>query len=150
MTYLEPCLRDTLYKPDTPVSRDPLPDHPGCNVCPAGKQPKRRTAEKVAAECEAKQRAIEEKIRELEDAKQCLAEMNASEDIQDDEMNEENPQHLLAAVRKHAHVELEGDNDDEEAFDFGEVDAVADSSDIEELVKPKVIEKSNVEKLKSY
>ena len=76
--------------------------------------------------------------------------MNASEDIQDDEMNEENPQRLLAAVHKCAHVELEGDNDDEEAFDFGEVDAMADLSDVEEPVKPKVIEKSNVEKLKTY
>ena len=150
MTYLELCLRDTLYKPDTPVSRDPLPDRPGCNVRPAGKQPKQRTTEEVAAEHEAKQRAIEEKIRKLEDAKRCLAEMNASEDIQDDEMNEENPQRLLAAVHKRAHVELEGNNDDEEAFDFGEVDAMADLSDVEELVKPKAIEKSNVEKLKTY
>ena len=76
--------------------------------------------------------------------------MNASEDIQDDEMNRENPQCLSAAVRKRAHVELEGDNDNEEAFDFGEVDAMADLSDVEELVKPKVIEKFNVEKLKTY
>ena len=150
MTYLEPRLRDMLYKPDTPVSRDPLPDHPGCNVCPAEKQPKWCTTEEVAAEREAKQRAIEEKIRELEDVKQRLAEMNASEDIQDDEMNEENPQCLSAAVCKCAHVELEGNNDDKEVFDFGEVDPMADSSDIEEPVKPKVNEKSNVEKLKTY
>jgi hypothetical protein len=75
--------------------------------------------------------------------------MNASEDVQDDEMNEGNPQRLSAAVRKRAHVELEGDND-EEVFDFAEVDAIADSSDIEELVKPKVIERSNVKNLKTH
>ena len=138
----------TFYKPDAPALRDPLPDRPGRNVRPAGKQPKRRTTEEVVAERKAKQKAIEEKIRELEDVKRCLAEMNASEDIQDDEMNEENPQRLSAAVRKRAHVELESDNDDEEVFDFGEVDAMANSSDVEELVKPKVIERSNVEKLK--
>ena len=77
------------------------------------------------------------KIRELEDAKRCLAEMNAFEDVQDDEMIEENPQRLSAAVRKRAHVELEGNND-EEVFDFAEVDAMPVSSDVEELVEPKV------------
>lgn len=81
--------------------------------------------------------------------------MNASEDIQDEEMIEENPQRLSAAVRKRAHAELEGDSDDddEEAFDFGEVDAMADSSESDrEPVKPKVIEKSNVMnlRLKTY
>ena len=76
--------------------------------------------------------------------------MNASEDIQDDEMNEENTQRLSAAVCKRAHVELESNNDDKEVFDFGEVDVMANSSDDKELVKPKVIERSNVEKLKTY
>ena len=75
--------------------------------------------------------------------------MNASEDIQDDEMNEENPQRFTAAVRKHAHAELESNDDDEEAFDFNEVDAMEDSelSD-SEPVKSKVIERSNARNLR--
>lgn len=111
-----------------------------------GKQQKRRTPEEVAAEREEKQKAIEEKIRQLEDAKRCLAEMNVSEDIQDDEMDEENPQRLSAAVHKRTHAELDSEGD-EEAFDFGEVDAMADSSESDikpEPVKPKVIDSSNV------
>jgi hypothetical protein len=118
-----------------------------------GKQPKRRSTEEVIAEREAKQKAIEERIRELENAKRHLAEMNASEDIQDVDMNEENPQRLSAAGRKRAHAELdsEGDDDDEEDFDFREVNAMADSSD-GEPVKPKVIvsERSNTMNFKTY
>ena len=119
MTYLEPHLRDTLYKPDTPVSWDLLPDHPGCNARPAEKQPKQRTTEEVAAECEAKQRAIEEKIHKLEDANNVWLKW----------------MHLrifkMMRWMKKIHVDLEGDNDDE-VFDFGEVDAMADLSDVEE------------------
>lgn len=72
--------------------------------------------------------------------------MNVSEDIQDDEMDEENPQRLSAAVHKRTHAELDSEGD-EEAFDFGEVDAMADSSESDikpEPVKPKVIDSSNV------
>ncbi|KIM36124.1 hypothetical protein M413DRAFT_31878 [Hebeloma cylindrosporum] len=131
-----------LAEDDTPASRDPLPDRPGHNVDPIGKQRKRRTTEQVAAEREAKQKAIEQKIRELEEVKQRLAEMNTSEDIQDDEMNEENPQHLSAAVRKHGYAKLEADDVDEEAFDFGEVDAMVVLSDAEPA-KAKVMKKKS-------
>jgi hypothetical protein len=72
--------------------------------------------------------------------------MNASEDIQDYDMNEENPQRLSAVVRKCSHAELEGDDDDGEAFDFFEVDAMRDLSDEPVPVKPKVIERSSAMK----
>ena len=68
-----------------PASRDPLPARPGRNVHPAGRPvPKRCTPHEVAAERNAKTRAIEQRIKELEDAKRHLAEMNASEDNYDD------------------------------------------------------------------
>jgi hypothetical protein len=122
-----------------PASRDPLPDRPGRNVHPAGKLPKRRTPQEVAAERDAKARAIEQKIRELEDAKRQLAEMNASEDMYDDEMDKGNPQRLSAATRKCAYDELEANSDDGEAFDFSEVDDMLGSSDAEEPLEEKIV-----------
>jgi hypothetical protein len=48
---------------------------------------RRRTSAKVAAEQEVKRKAIEEKIWELERAKQLLAEMNVAEDLEMDDSN---------------------------------------------------------------
>lgn len=121
--------------------RDPLPDRPGRNVHPA-KVTKptttRRTSQEVAAEHEAKKRAMEEKIREGEKAKEFLALMNINEDIDDDELLTENPQRLSAAIRKHGR-----DTDDEgEVFDFDAVENAVysdESASVEPAkVKPKV------------
>ena len=101
--------------------RDPLPDRPGRNVHPA-KVTKptttRRTSQEVAAEREAKKRAMEEKIQEGEKAKEFLVLMNINEDIDDDKLLTENPQRLSAAIRKRGR-----DTDDEgEVFDFDAVE----------------------------
>ena len=101
---------------------------------------KRRTPHEVAAEQDAKTRAIEQRIKELENAKRHLAEMNASEDNYDDEMDRENPQCLSVATRKRAYDKLEA-NSDGEAFNFSKVDAMLDSdlSDAEEPVQAKIV-----------
>lgn len=107
--------------------RDPLPDRPGRNVHPA-KVAKpttiRRTSQEVTAEREAKKRAIEEKIREGEKAKELLALMNTNEDHDDDELLTKNPQRLSAAIRKRGR-EYQDDTSEEsgeEEFDFEEVE----------------------------
>ena len=124
--------------------RDPLPDRPGRNVHPA-KVTKptttRRTSQEVAAEREAKKRAMEEKIREGEKAKEFLALMNINEDIDDDELLTENPQRLSAAIRKRGR-EYQGDTDDEgEVFDFDAVENAVysdESASVEQLEPAKV------------
>ena len=67
-----------------PPIRSPLPERIGRNIHPAPKKGTRRTPQEVQAEREAHKKAIEEKIRELEEAKRLLAEANAAEDIEDD------------------------------------------------------------------
>lgn len=119
--------------------RDPLPDRKGRNVHPAPKTTTRRSSQEVAAEREARKKAIEKRIKELEDAKRLLAETNASEDIDDDAMVEDNPQRLSAAIRKCRHIELESGSDGEESFDFKDVDEALDLSESEEPVQETVV-----------
>lgn len=126
-----------VHQTAEPSSRDPLPDRPGRNVHPTAIKPKRRTTQEVAAEREAQRRAVEEKIQELEAVKQRLAEMNASEDNYDDELDNENPQRLSAVMRKRAYDEVE-ENSDGKAFEFAEVDAM-ESSDAETPAKEKIV-----------
>ena len=111
--------------------RDPLPDRPGRNVHPAKPTATRRTSQEVAAEREAKKRAMEEKIREGERAKEFLALMNINEDRNNEELLTENPQRLSAAIRKRGrkHHASTDDSDDGEDFDF---DAVEDGVDSDE------------------
>lgn len=90
---------------------------------------RRHTSAEVAAEQEVKRKAIEDKIRELERAKQLLAELNVAEDLK---MDGDNPQHLSAAARKCTHNELDYDSDGGEAFNFADVDAMP-NSDLELL-----------------
>jgi hypothetical protein len=85
---------------------------------------RRRTSAKVAAKQEAKRKAIEDKIRELEKAKQLLAELNVAKDL---EMDDGNPQRLSAAARKRTCDELDYDSNGGEAFDFADVDMMPDS-----------------------
>jgi hypothetical protein len=121
------------------ASRDPLPDRPGRNVHPVPTKPKRRTSQEVEAEREAKRKALEARIRELEDAKRLLAQMNAAEDVEDEEMDEENPQRLSAAVRKRGYTEVASNSGDEGGFDFEGVNAMPDSSDNEQPVKGRAV-----------
>jgi hypothetical protein len=96
-------------------ARDPLPDRPGRNIHPAKLPAARRTTQQVAAENAAKKQAIEEKIRELERAKEILAQMNVSEELGDEELVHDNPQRLSAAVRKQNRMFLD-DRDAEVRF----------------------------------
>ena len=116
--------------------RDPLPDRPGWNAHPAGQPAKQRTPQEVAAKQNAQRKAIEDAIWAGERAKQLLAQMNVSEDRQDNGMDAENPQRISAADRKHAYDKLEG-NSDGELFDFNGVELVSNSSDEEPVPKGK-------------
>ena len=80
-----------------------------------------------------KRKAIEEKIWELEEAKYCLAEVNVYEDIEDNKMDQYISQRLSAAIQKCQHAEVEGDTtDNNETFDFMDIDEMSDSSHSEE------------------
>ena len=116
--------------------RDPLPDCPGQNAHPAGQQAKRRTPQEVVAKQNAQRKAIKDAIRAGERAKKLLAQMNVSEDRQDDGMDAENPQCISAANWKCAYDELEG-NSNGESFDFNGVELVLNSSDEEPVPKGK-------------
>ena len=60
-------------------------------------------------------------------------------------MDDANPQQRLStAIRKHRHTELEGGSNDEESFDFLEVDDMLDSSDSEEPVQETVVSSGNI------
>ena len=119
-------------KPAEVTTRDPLPDRKGRNVHPAPTKPTRRTSQEVEAEREAKRKAVEQKIQELEEAKCRLAEMNVSEDIQDDAIDQNYPQRLSVAIRKRQHAEIEEDSDNQELFDFRDVDEMSSQSESEE------------------
>jgi hypothetical protein len=101
----------------------------------------RRPSKDVAAEREEKRKALEAKIVEAEKARQLLAEMNASEDIHNDQMEEDNPQRISAAVRKRTHAELEDNNANNESFNFEDVDAMDSSED--ESAEEKLVSRSN-------
>ncbi len=118
--------------------RDPLPDRTGRNVHPVPKKATRRSHQEVEAEREAKAKAIEEQIRKLEMAKHLLAEANAVEDIENDAMDQ-NPQRLSAVIQKRKPVDVIGDSNDGEVFDFKDVNEMIDTSEDEEPVKKKAV-----------
>ena len=111
--------------------RDPLPDRPGRNVHPAKPlaTTTRRTSQEVAAEREAKKRAMEEKIREGEKAKEFLALMNINEDLDDEELLTENPQRLSAAIRKRGRADLDETDSEGEYFDLDAIKGSVCSDD---------------------
>ena len=117
---------------------DPLPDRTGHNVHPGPKKATQCSHQEVEAEQEVKVKAIEEQICKLETAKCLLAEANAAEDIENDAMDQ-NPQCLSTAIQKCKHIDVVGDSDDEELFDFKGVDEMIDTSEDEEPVKQKVV-----------
>jgi hypothetical protein len=118
--------------------RDPLPDRTGHNVYPGPKKATQCSHQEVEAEREAKAKATEEQIQKLETAKCLLAEANVFEDIKNDPMNQ-NPQCLSTVIQKCKHVDVVGDRDDREFFNFKDVDKMIDTSKDEEPVKEKVI-----------
>lgn len=125
-----------------PAPRDPLPDRAARNVHPVPKKAARRGAKEVEADRKAKLKAIEDRIQEMEEAKRRLVEANTIEDIDDDAMDEGNPQRLSAAIQKCGNRDTVdhdlSDADDGEVFDFREVDAMSDgsNSDSEETETP--------------
>ena len=107
------------------VVRDPLPDRPGRNIHPVKLPPTRRTSQEVAAEHDAKKRAIEEKIREGERAKDLLAQLNVNEELYDEELYD-NPQRLSTALHKRGAC-LDDSDGEGEKFDFGATEDDSDS-----------------------
>ena len=83
-------------------------------------------------------KAIEEQIQKLEMAKHLLAEANMLEDIKNDAIDQ-NPQRLSTVIQKCKHIDVGGDSDDGELFDFKDVDEMIDTSEDEEPVKQKVM-----------
>jgi hypothetical protein len=109
-----------------------LPDHPGCNLHPAGQQKKHLTADEATVKCKVQRQAMEDKIQEGEMVKQLLAEINAAKEC---DMEGEKPQCLSVAIYKRAHNKVAEDSNSREDFNFAEVDAMVDSesqSDSEE------------------
>lgn len=102
-------------------------------------KPKCHTSQEVKAECEAKRKALEARIHELEDVKHLLAQMNAAKDVEDEEMDGENPQCLSAAVFKWGYTEVASNSSDEEEFDFEGVNAMPDLSDNEQPAKGRAV-----------
>jgi len=111
-----------------------LPDHSGQNVNPAGQPTPRWTSKEVAAECEAQQQVLEEKICEGEQAKLLFARMNVAEEYLDNEMNVDNPQCLSVALCKCGHNDLDV-SDNGEHFDFAAIDKANNSEPVQQ---PKV------------
>jgi len=72
-------------------AQEPLPERAARNTKPANKSVPRRTSKEVAAACEAQQKALEEKIREGERAREMVARMNLARERQDDQMVIDNP-----------------------------------------------------------
>jgi seryl-tRNA synthetase len=102
-----------------------LPNRVGRNVHPAGLPKSRRRKEEVEAEREAKKKALEEKTRKEQVAKEHLAQMNLSEECEDD-LPHQHPPRLSVMIRKRRHVDnMETDSD--ESFDLGEADDRLDS-----------------------
>ena len=101
------------------------------------KEGDRRSHQEVEAEREAKAKAIEEQIQRLEEAKRLLAEINASEDIENDAMDQ-NAQCLSTVNQKRKHADVT-DSDDGEVFDFKDIDEMIDTSEDDEPVKQKIV-----------
>ncbi|KAI9435240.1 hypothetical protein BJY52DRAFT_1197719 [Lactarius psammicola] len=110
-----------------------LPSRPGRNVHPAGQPKIRRSKEQIEADCEAGAKVLEEKIREVQMAKDHLVQLNIMEECKEDDL----PLHTQCSstvVHKRRHMDIETDSD--EAFDLREVDG-NDNSDNSDSSSPK-------------
>ena len=116
------------------MPRDPLLNHQGRNVHPAGLPSTCRTSQEVAADCEQQRKALEEKIQEGERAKQLFAQMSIAEEQLDEEMPVRNPQRLSAAIRKYGQGCLEEESGED--FNFEEVDDSSSSESTVSVVLP--------------
>ncbi|KAI9452657.1 hypothetical protein BJY52DRAFT_1190152 [Lactarius psammicola] len=95
-----------------------LPSRPGRNVHPAGQPKIRRSKEQIEADREAGAKVLEEKIREVQMAKDHLAQLNIMEECEEDDL----PLHTQCSstvVHKRRHMDIETDSD--EAFDLREM-----------------------------
>jgi hypothetical protein len=127
----------TRKQPREHVARDPLPDRRGRNIHPAaGQLTTRRTSQEVTADRESQRRALEEKIRQGEKAKELFALMSIAEEQFDEEMLTRNPQRLSAAILKHGRDCLEEDSEVGEVFNFEEVDNGTTSESDDSVVQP--------------
>ena len=124
--------------------RDPLPDCTGHNVHPCPKKATRRSHQEVEAGREAKAKAIEEQIQRLEEAKHLLAEVNASEDIENDAMDQ-NPQRLSTVNQKRKYTDSD---DDGEVFDFKNVDKIRKHADSDD--EGEVSDFKNVDRIRKH
>ncbi|KAH9066943.1 hypothetical protein EDB83DRAFT_2519259 [Lactarius deliciosus] len=103
-----------------------LPSRRGRNVHPAGQPRIRRNKEQIKADLAAREKALEEKTREVQAAKEHLAQLNIMEECEEDDLPVPHPQ-FLSTVHKRRHEDVETDGD--ESFDFSEADAHPDASD---------------------
>ena len=71
-------------------------------------------------------------------AKRLLAEANVFEDIEND-ATDQNPQRLSSIAQKCKHIDVVGDSDDRELFNFEGVHKPTDTCEDEEAVKKKVV-----------
>ncbi|KAF8264617.1 hypothetical protein EI94DRAFT_1703098 [Lactarius quietus] len=93
-----------------------LQDRPGCNIHPAGMQKVQRSKEQVEANCEASLKAQQQKLNEIQKAKDFLAWMNILEECNEDNLSTIYPQHLSMRINKQRHIDAETESD--EYFDI--------------------------------
>ncbi|KAH9014755.1 hypothetical protein EDB85DRAFT_1876224 [Lactarius pseudohatsudake] len=125
-------LAPKVGKPRAQVKATPtrtLPNRPGRNVHPVGQPRPRRTREQVEADHKAEMKALEDRIREVQAAKEHLARLNVTEEREEDNLPVAHPQAVSTVTHKRRYVDVETDGD--ESFDFKEVDdgSHSDNSD---------------------
>jgi hypothetical protein len=112
-----------------PPIREPLPNRKGRNVHPGAvkelQKATRRTSQEVEAERVAKREAALQKIREAEEAKRLLAQMDVEEEYVDQNLGALAERRLSVALRKRARSEV----DESEGESFKSVHSSEDSED---------------------
>ncbi|KAH8980200.1 hypothetical protein EDB86DRAFT_2813877 [Lactarius hatsudake] len=116
-----------------------LPNRPGRNVHPAGQpKPPRRNKEQIEADRKAAQKALEEKLHDVQMAKERLVQLNVTEEDEEDDLHLLHLQRLSTAIHKRRHIDVESDD---ERFDLREADNGSNpddsSSESDEATKTK-------------
>ncbi|KAH9024049.1 hypothetical protein EDB85DRAFT_2182811 [Lactarius pseudohatsudake] len=106
-----------------------LPSRRGRNVHPAGQPRIRRSKAQIEADLAAGEKALKEKAREVQAAKEHLAQLNIMEECEEDDLPVSHPQLLSTVIHKRRHADVETDSD--ESFDLSEADdgSHSDASD---------------------
>ncbi|KAH9015023.1 hypothetical protein EDB84DRAFT_1635082 [Lactarius hengduanensis] len=106
-----------------------LPSRRGRNVHPAGQPRIRRSKAQIEADLAAGEKALKEKAREVQAAKEHLAQLNIMEECEEDDLPVSHPQFLSTVIHKRRHADVETDGD--ESFDLSEADngSHSDASD---------------------